>query len=82
MLAVVGAVREYPKDKSQALQTLNTYVSASKLGNSTHRRVMNQPQEILSGYVVSACCKDRPGTVMSSLDLRRDIYNLRVFIKE
>jgi len=71
VLAVVGAVDEYPNDRSQAPHTLNTYVNASEVGNSTHRRVMNQPQETLLGYVVSACCKDRPGTVMSSLHLRR-----------
>ena len=71
MLAVVGAVDEYPNDRSQAPHTLNTYVRASNIGNSTHRGVMNQPQEILSGYVVSDRCKDRPGTVMSSLHLRR-----------
>jgi len=54
MRAVVSADRERPKDRSQALHTLNTYTSAVKLSKSTHRRAINQPQEILSGYVVSA----------------------------
>jgi len=69
--AVVGTDSERPKDRSQALHTLNTYMSAVKLSNSTHRCAINQQQEILSGYVVSACCKDTPGTVVSSLHIRR-----------
>jgi len=72
MLAIVGAVGERPKYKTLAPHTLNTYVSAMKLSNFTHRRVKNQPQEVLSGSVVSACCKDRQGAVMSSLHLRHD----------
>jgi len=63
--AVVGADSVRPKDRSQALHTLNTYMSAVKLNNSTHRRAINQSQEILSGYVVSACCRDTPSAVVS-----------------
>jgi len=54
LVAIVDAVGEHPEDKTQSPLTLNTYVSAVKLGNFTHRRVMNQLQEVLSGSVVSA----------------------------
>jgi len=61
--AVVSADSERPMDRSQALYTLNIYMSSVKVSNSTHKRAINQPQERLSGYVVSACCKDKPSAV-------------------
>jgi len=53
---VVGTMNDRPKDRSQAPYTLNTHMSAVKLSNSTHRRVMKQVQAIFPWFLVSCSC--------------------------
>ena len=60
-----------PKDRSQAPYTLNTHLSAVKLSNFTHKRVMKQVQAIFPGFLVSSSCNSVSATPWDGLTLER-----------